>query len=154
MIFSICNKTVKLNYKNRKKKFYRIDYSVGGWFNCQLEDCLQKVFHFVIASYLKFQKCKVSNEVQSNQINRGASTAVSICTLPNEMLQQKSFSKNRSYVCFKARNMCQPCHIIVGNTEQKTICFIIKLARAFFRIKVRFSEMDGLSTKFQSCLWS
>ncbi len=49
-----------------------------GCFNCQLEDCFQKVFCFVIASYLKFQKCKVSNEVQSNKINRGASTAVSV----------------------------------------------------------------------------
>jgi len=48
-----------------------------GFFNCQLGDC-QKVFHFVIASYLKFQKCKVSNEVKSNKINRGASTEVSV----------------------------------------------------------------------------
>jgi len=38
--------------------------AVEGYFNCQLEDCFQKVFHFVIASYQKF---KVSNEVQSNK---------------------------------------------------------------------------------------
>ncbi len=50
--------------------------AVEGCFNCQLEDRFQKVFHFVVATYLKFQKCKVSNEVQSNKINRGASTAV------------------------------------------------------------------------------
>jgi hypothetical protein len=36
---------------------------------------VKKVCHFVIASYLKFQKCKVSKEVQSNKINRRASTA-------------------------------------------------------------------------------
>jgi hypothetical protein len=44
----------------------------------RFEDCSQKVFHFVIASYLKFQKWKVPNEVQSNKIDRGASTAVSV----------------------------------------------------------------------------
>jgi len=49
-----------------------------GWSYCQLEDCFLKVFHYVLASYFKFQKCKVSNEVQSNKINRGGSTAVSV----------------------------------------------------------------------------
>jgi len=63
--------------------------AVQGCFNFQLEDCFQKVFHFVIASYPKFQKCEASNEVQSNKINRGASAAVSVFyqTLPNMMLQ-------------------------------------------------------------------
>jgi len=45
-------------------------------------DDFQKVFHFDIASYLKFHvKCEVSNEVQSNKINRGESTAVSVSYL-------------------------------------------------------------------------
>jgi len=49
--------------------------AVNGYFNYQLEDCFQKVFQFVIASYLKFLKVKVSNEAQSNKVNRGTSTA-------------------------------------------------------------------------------
>jgi len=49
-----------------------------GCFNCGLEDCFQKVSHYVMASNLKFQKFKVSNEVQSNKVNRGASTPVGV----------------------------------------------------------------------------
>jgi hypothetical protein len=51
--------------------------SVEG-FNSQIEDCFQKVYDIVVAYYLKFQNCKVSNDVQSNKINRGASTAGSV----------------------------------------------------------------------------
>ncbi len=33
----------------------------------------------------------------------------------------KYWLANRSYVCFKARNMCQPCCIIVGKTMKLTL---------------------------------
>ncbi len=87
------SKSLKKNYEKvsfeysilASKVFWCLNHidvgDVEGCFNCQDEDYFQKVFHFVIASYLKFQKCKVSNEVQSNKINRGASTAVSVSPL-------------------------------------------------------------------------
>jgi len=53
-----------------KSQFIDIDKrAVEGCFNFQPEDYFQKVFHFAIASYLKFQKFKVSNDVQSNKRN-------------------------------------------------------------------------------------
>jgi hypothetical protein len=69
-------------------------YCVECCFNCQLEDCFEKVFLFGIASYLKFQKFKVSNEVQSNKINRGASTAVSVSHFLLLMLDKIELCKN------------------------------------------------------------
>jgi len=49
------------------------------------------MFHFAIASYLKLHKFKVSNEVQSNKVNRGASTAVSVSHIH---FQMRFYSKN------------------------------------------------------------
>ncbi len=87
---------------------YIVSGAFEGCFNCQLEDCFQKVFHFDIASYLKFQKCKVSNEVKSNKINKGASTAVNalyIYTHPKMRCYCKFFFLKKDPMDFKSRNV-------------------------------------------------
>jgi hypothetical protein len=77
--------------------------AIEGSFNYELEDCFE--IYFVMACYLKHQKCKVSNEFQSNKINSRASTAVSVSYI-HMYAKIQIFFKKTDAICVSRPATC------------------------------------------------
>jgi hypothetical protein len=127
-------RTTMLNKLNWTCLLFDINYilhyfivmrAAEGCFNCQLEHCFKKVCQFCHRLLPQIPKvtAKFQMKFNSNKINRGASKAISLSFIPITKWDAtvKTFSRNRSYVHFKALNMCQPCRIIVRNMGKNYI---------------------------------